>query len=75
VRGVCRWGFAELGLARVLAFKGEAVAGNTASWRVVEKLGFVREGTLRAFLVQRGVRKDAWTGSLLRGEAGREGTE
>lgn len=72
VRGVCRWGFAELGLARI---EWRAVAGNTASWRVVEKLGFVREGTLRAFLVQRGVRKDAWIGSLLRGEPGLEGTE
>lgn len=65
VREVCRWGFEELGLARV---EWIAVAGNDASWRVVEKLGFTREGTLRAWLVHRGVRQDAWIGSLLRSE-------
>jgi RimJ/RimL family protein N-acetyltransferase len=67
VREVCRWGFAELGLARI---EWLAIAGNDASWRVVEKLGFAREGTLRSYLIHRGVREDAWIGSLLRGEAG-----
>ncbi|HWG24420.1 GNAT family protein [Actinospica sp.] len=66
VREVCRWGFDELGLARV---EWLAIAGNEASWHVVEKLGFVREGTLRSHSIQRGVREDIWIGSLLRDEA------
>jgi RimJ/RimL family protein N-acetyltransferase len=65
VREVCRWGFAEFGLARI---EWLALAGNEGSWRVVEKAGFVREGTLRSYLIQRGVRRDAWIGSLLREE-------
>lgn len=65
VREVCRWGFEELGLARI---EWIAVAGNDASWRVVEKLGFTREGTLRGWLVHRGARHDAWIGSLMRSE-------
>jgi RimJ/RimL family protein N-acetyltransferase len=66
VREVCRWGFAALGLARI---EWLAVAGNEASWRVVEKLGFVREGTLRAHSIHRGARVDMWIGSLLGSEA------
>ena len=65
VREVCRWGFEELELARL---EWNAIAGNEGSWRVAQKAGFTREGTLRAWLVQRGVRKDAWIGSLLREE-------
>jgi RimJ/RimL family protein N-acetyltransferase len=65
VREVCRWGFEELGLARI---EWIAVAGNEASWRVVQKLGFTLEGTLRGWLVQRGRRHDGWIGSLLRSE-------
>jgi RimJ/RimL family protein N-acetyltransferase len=65
-REVCRWGFRELGLARI---EWIAIAGNEPSWRVVEKLGFTREGTLRSWLVHRGVRYDAWIGSLLPAEA------
>jgi RimJ/RimL family protein N-acetyltransferase len=66
VREVCRWGVTELGLARV---EWLAIAGNEASWRVVEKLGFVREGTLRAYSIHRGKRADMWIGSLLGAEA------
>jgi RimJ/RimL family protein N-acetyltransferase len=67
VREVCRWGFADLGLARI---EWLAIAGNAASWRVAEKLGFIREGTLRSYLINRGARDDMWIGSLLRTEAG-----
>jgi RimJ/RimL family protein N-acetyltransferase len=63
VREVCRWAFEELGLAVI---RWDAIVGNEASWRVAEKVGFTREGTRRAQLIQRGVRVDAWTGSLLR---------
>lgn len=65
-REVCRWGLRELGLARI---EWIAIAGNEASWRVVENLGFTREGTLRSWLVHRGRRHDAWIGSLLSTEA------
>lgn len=64
-REICRWAFEELGLSR-LAWV--AVAGNEASWRVVQRLGFTREGTLRAYLLREGERQDAWIGSLLRSE-------
>lgn len=64
-REVCRWGFGELGLARI---QWTAIVGNEASWRVAQKLGFTREGTLRSSLVQRGQRTDGWIGSLLREE-------
>ena len=63
VREVCRWGFEDLGAAVI---RWSAIVGNEASWRVVEKVGFTREGTRRAQLIQRGVRVDTWTGSLLR---------
>jgi RimJ/RimL family protein N-acetyltransferase len=62
---VCRWGL-ELGLARI---QWRAMVGNDASWRVVEKLGFRLEGTLRSASVMRGTRVDMWIGSLLRNEA------
>jgi len=65
VREVCRWGFEELGLARI---EWLAIAGNEGSWRVAQKAGFTLEGTLRAKTVQRGVREDTWIGSLLRTE-------
>jgi RimJ/RimL family protein N-acetyltransferase len=65
VREVCRWGFEELGLTRI---EWLAIAGNEASWRVAEKLGFVREGTLRSYAIHRGVRHDIWIASLLRTE-------
>lgn len=64
-REVCRWGFRDLGLARI---EWVAIVGNEASWRVAEKLGFTREGTLRSSLVQRGRRLDGWIASLLREE-------
>ncbi|MBR7826385.1 GNAT family N-acetyltransferase [Actinospica sp. MGRD01-02] len=66
VREVCRWAFADLALARV---EWLALAGNEGSWRVVEKLGFTREGTLRFYTIQRGARHDMWIASLLRSEA------
>jgi RimJ/RimL family protein N-acetyltransferase len=65
-REVCRWGFRELGLARI---EWIAIAGNEPSWRVVRNLGFAREGTLRSWLVHRGQRHDAWIGSLLSTDA------
>lgn len=64
-RLVCRFGFDVLGLARI---EWWAVAGNDASWRVADKLGFQREGTCRSALVHRGERLDGWVAGLLAGE-------
>jgi RimJ/RimL family protein N-acetyltransferase len=64
-RLTCRYGFDVLGLERI---EWWALVGNDASWRVVEKLGFRREGTCRARLPHRGERLDGWVGGLLRGE-------
>ncbi|WP_165865719.1 GNAT family N-acetyltransferase [Vallicoccus soli] len=60
-----RWAFPALGLARL---EWRAYVGNDASRRAAEKAGFRVEGLQRARLVQRGVRRDAWVGSLLPGD-------
>jgi RimJ/RimL family protein N-acetyltransferase len=62
---VCRWGFDALGLGRIEWY---AEVGNVASRRVAEKVGFVAEGVMRARLVHRGKRVDAWAAGLLPGE-------
>jgi len=45
-----------------------AQVGNWASRRVAGRCGFRMEGTVRGLLEQRGERRDAWIGSLRRGE-------
>jgi RimJ/RimL family protein N-acetyltransferase len=65
VRALCRWAFATLGLDLI---EWRAEVGNVASRRVAEKAGFRVEATLRRRLVHRGVRVDAWIGSLLSSE-------
>ncbi len=65
VTAACRWGFDELGLARIA---WQALVGNWGSRAVAERCGFLLEGTRRAGLVQRGVRLDAWSGALLTGD-------
>ena len=62
MRGICRWGFAELGLSRI---EWRAEVGNDASRRVAEKAGFTVEGLLRRALPTGAVRRDCWVGSLL----------
>jgi RimJ/RimL family protein N-acetyltransferase len=62
VGAVCRWGFEELGVAVI---SWEAIVGNEGSWAVARRNGFVREGTRRARLLHRGVRRDLWVASLL----------
>lgn len=63
VRAVCRWAFAELDLDII---EWSCEVGNLASRRVAEKAGFLIEATLRKRLRHRGIRVDAWVGSLLR---------
>ncbi|WP_404352779.1 GNAT family N-acetyltransferase [Phycicoccus jejuensis] len=57
------WAFATLDLNRV---QGEADTRNPASRRVLEKLGFVHEGTLREDCVVDGEVSDTWVLGLLR---------
>lgn len=49
-RAVCRWAFSEAGLQRV---ELETIASNEGSRAVAARLGFVREGTLRAAAASR----------------------
>lgn len=60
-----RWAFEALDLNRVQA---EADTRNAASARVLEKLGFRLEGTLREDCVVDGVVSDSWVYGLLRRE-------
>ena len=60
---VLRWAFDTLDLNRVQA---ETDTRNAASARVLEKLGFVREGTLREDCVVNGDVSDSWVFGLLR---------
>ncbi len=61
-RAVLRWAYATLDLNRVQA---EADTRNIASARVLEKLGFVREGTLRQDCIVNGEVSDSWVYGLI----------
>jgi [ribosomal protein S5]-alanine N-acetyltransferase len=60
-----QWAFDALDLNRVQA---ETDTRNMASARVLEKLGFVREGTLREDCVVNGEVSDSWVYGLIRRE-------
>jgi ribosomal-protein-alanine N-acetyltransferase len=64
-RALLSWAYDTLDLNRVQA---EADTRNVASARVLEKLGFVREGTLREDCVVDGVVSDSWVYGLLERE-------
>jgi RimJ/RimL family protein N-acetyltransferase len=65
VRALLTWAFATLDLNRVQA---ETDTRNVASARVLEKVGFRREGTLREDCVVDGEVSDSWVYGLLRRE-------
>jgi RimJ/RimL family protein N-acetyltransferase len=65
LRLVLAWGF---GLPGIEVMYWRAQVGNWASRRVASRCGFRMEGTVRGLLEQRGERRDAWIGSLRRGE-------
>jgi RimJ/RimL family protein N-acetyltransferase len=44
---ICAWGFRSLGLERIDLF---AATGNSASQRVAERAGFVRDAVLRSYM-------------------------
>ena len=48
---ICRYGFEDLGLLRIFA---TPIAWNPASFRVLEKAGFEREGVMRSACVKDG---------------------
>ncbi len=62
-RAVLEWAFAALDLNRVQA---ETDTRNVASARVLEKVGFHREGTLREDCIVNGEVSDSWVFGLLR---------
>jgi [ribosomal protein S5]-alanine N-acetyltransferase len=64
-RALLRWAFDTLDLNRVQA---ETDTRNVASARVLEKVGFVREGTLREDCVVNGEVSDSWVFGLIRRE-------
>jgi RimJ/RimL family protein N-acetyltransferase len=64
-RAVLQWAFDTLDLNRVQA---EVDTRNAASARVLEKLGFLREGTLREDCVVNGEVSDSWVYGLIRRE-------
>jgi [ribosomal protein S5]-alanine N-acetyltransferase len=72
-RGVCSravklildWGFQQPDIEFVLWY---AFVGNWGSWRVAWANGFSFDGTVEKFLPQRGVRRNAWCGSLRAGD-------
>jgi RimJ/RimL family protein N-acetyltransferase len=59
------WVFESLPVDRI---EIHAEPGNAASRRVAERAGFTFEGVLRSYFVNKGVRRDAASYSLLRGE-------
>ncbi|NNN00984.1 MAG: GNAT family N-acetyltransferase [Acidimicrobiaceae bacterium] len=64
-RALLQWAFDTLEINRVQA---EVDTRNTPSARVLEKLGFVREGTLREDCVVNGEVSDSWVYGLIRRE-------
>lgn len=60
---LCRWGFETLGLERC---EGLAEKRNVGSQKVLEKAGFEKEGLLRSFVENKGVRRDIVMFSLLK---------
>jgi len=62
-RALLQWAFDTLDLNRVQA---ETDTRNAASARVLEKLGFVREGTLREDCIVNGEVSDSWVYGLIR---------
>ncbi len=64
-RALLRWAFDTLDLNRVQA---QTDTRNVASARVLEKLGFVREGTLREDCIVNGEVSDSWVYGLIKRE-------
>ncbi|MFI1930905.1 GNAT family N-acetyltransferase [Streptomyces sp. NPDC020330] len=70
VLGSARWAFSSLGADRL---EWRAEIGNLASRAVVLRAGFRPEGDQRSGLLNKGVRRDAWTAALLPSDLGLAG--
>ena len=64
-RALVDWSFENMNLHRM---HSEADTRNLGSDRVLQKLGFQREGTLRENCIVNGVISDSWVYGLLRRE-------
>ncbi|MDG2264986.1 MAG: GNAT family N-acetyltransferase [Candidatus Marinamargulisbacteria bacterium] len=62
LRGVASYGFSQLKLNRIEA---TAQPDNTASWHVLQKAGFQREGLLKQFILSREKYRDVYFYSLV----------
>uniref|UniRef100_A0AAU2VVZ0 GNAT family N-acetyltransferase n=1 Tax=Streptomyces sp. NBC_00008 TaxID=2903610 RepID=A0AAU2VVZ0_9ACTN len=71
VRRAARWTFTSLGGDRL---EWRAETGNVPSRAVALRAGFVMEGDQRSGLLNKGVRRDTWTGALLPSDLGLPGT-
>lgn len=65
LRAMLAWGFELPGLQVVT---WDAIAGNQASLDVARRCGFQIDEHPAGHIEQRGIRRDAWTGSLRRGD-------
>ncbi|WP_030854103.1 GNAT family N-acetyltransferase [Streptomyces griseus] len=65
-----RWAFTSLGAERL---EWRAETGNVASRAVALRAGFRLEGEQRSGLLNKGVRRDAWTAALLPSDLGLAG--
>ncbi|MFD8731603.1 MULTISPECIES: GNAT family N-acetyltransferase [Streptomyces] len=70
VLGSARWAFTALGADRL---EWRAEIGNVASRAVALRAGFRLEGDQRSGLLNKGVRRDAWTAALLPSDLGLPG--
>ncbi|MGW1258386.1 GNAT family N-acetyltransferase [Streptomyces sp. NPDC002513] len=62
-----RWAFTERSIDRL---EWRAEVGNAGSRAVAERAGFSIEGILRSAIINKGVRRDCWVGSLLPSDLG-----
>lgn len=65
VQQLLQTGFHEFGLHRIWAY---ADVENTASWRLMERVGMLREGLLRQDKLVRGSWRDSYLYSILEGD-------
>lgn len=71
VLAAARWAFTALRADRL---EWRAEIGNTPSRAVALRAGFRMEGEQRSALLNKGIRRDTWTGSLLPADLGLPGT-
>ncbi|MFD4035427.1 GNAT family N-acetyltransferase [Streptomyces sp. NPDC058637] len=71
VREAARWAFTALNADRL---EWRAEIGNAPSRAVALRAGFRMEGEQRSSLLNKGVRRDTWTGALIPADLGLPGT-